>query len=552
MGGFKIKRGRVSTTIPATQTVSFYTKQRTGFGASLLSYTGSGTLSIVSQKDASNATVTIFQIGQNALSWKGASSTYGTAPPGSLNGPYTVVVTDGTVSSTVTIPIVANACGREMTSVANGGRWATDSMYTVDDHNADTPFGPPYTSQLNYYTDIFVLANNDHIVMRDGHLNPNDLTWGLAFNASYAGFSLTIESETVDSSLDPNGNANLKHGFKIGHLSLAPATTGLSYPVEFKNVQFTNDVATHSLLQHQFAGAIFGVKLTNCFVGFGASVTDTTIINNNVNGVVCDSITISGCRITNVATAYAGRATTAHPSSITSTVFHHTFVDNMNIDGVGWTITDNLIFDACGPVLGHPDCLQLNGFIGDNTNLAWAVIKRNIAVIDTVQNTQGIGFLTNQASAGDFKGLDFENNLSVMCGLNGMQLTGMDSVTCKFNTVIGDTTRVATGVNFYTPGTPQGTGLTADRNVSNGANFSNQLGVVTNTNAVTLTATTAAMNLMYPNLAAFLQGGGPVNPAVVMVAATPANLAVASGGAKQLDGTYSGAIKAGGVWNDGT
>jgi len=94
-----------STLLPATQTVNFGAKTRRGHGGHKLNYAGTGTISITSQKDAATADVTLFAI--NGYKELVLAGTYGTAPPTLTGGPYTVVVTDGTYSSTVTVPILS-------------------------------------------------------------------------------------------------------------------------------------------------------------------------------------------------------------------------------------------------------------------------------------------------------------------------------------------------------------------------------------------------------------------------------------------------------------
>lgn len=529
----------VVASIPATQTVSFGAKTRVGFGGKPLGYVGAGTLAIT---------------GTNAAHWqidnryhlvpKNGAGAYGSAPP-TFSGPYTLTIGDGVVSSTVTVNMVAaKAHFREMASTPGG--------VNQDNSAANTPFGPPYASQLNYYTDIFVLADGDHLVMRDGHFNPAGLVWYVNYHASYAGLSLTVESETVDVALNSDGNQRWAHGGKIGAILHNPATSGGVYPIEFKHLQFTNDSGLTSIFQQASDQIIRGLKLTNCFVGFGLGTT-ADIYGNSANGVGCDSTAVSGCRITNVACGYIGRASKTYPGSLTSNVFHHNWIDNININSTGWTITDNFIFDTVGPVAGHPDCMQLSGTydVGDATDTAWATITGNIAVCDTGAATQGIGFLTNQGTAGTYVGLVFENNISVMCGLNGLQLSGMDNMFVRFNTIIGDQTRYNSGVNFtVTSGAPVSNNATIDRNVANIYAIGTITGTVVDTNRVTLAANLTAMDVMYPNLRAALIAG-ITNRAAAIVAATPAATAQASGGALLADGSYGGALKADGTLNRG-
>ncbi len=94
---------------PISQSINFGGKTLRGFGGHHLNYLGSAPLlRVVSQVNSSAASVNVWEIRQNKLTLSTTGSSYGAAPPTLSAGPYTVVVTDETITTTVTITIVAN------------------------------------------------------------------------------------------------------------------------------------------------------------------------------------------------------------------------------------------------------------------------------------------------------------------------------------------------------------------------------------------------------------------------------------------------------------
>lgn len=130
---------------PATQTVSFGDMTRRGHGGHALGYPGVGTLSI----SAGNGSGFWAIDAQNHLVIAG---TYGAAPPALAvgDGAYVLTVTDGTVSSVVTINVVAN-------------RW--DVRPLVSGPNADTASVFQLRTVLNAGSSV---RYGDEIVIRDG------------------------------------------------------------------------------------------------------------------------------------------------------------------------------------------------------------------------------------------------------------------------------------------------------------------------------------------------------------------------------------------------
>lgn len=198
-------------TMPATQTISFGDKTRRGAGGYDCQNTG-GTLTIVSQVNNAASPVSLFTVdSHNKLVVAG---TYGTAPPAMTAGPYSVVVNNGTDSSTVTIPIVANLWN--VTNIDSGT-------------NADT------AGSNQAKTAAASAAMGDTISFRDGSIynnvepcvtsGPNTWVWTRndptqeALLATYAVASLnpdfSVNSEIPDNiwikvTADTPGGANIR------------------------------------------------------------------------------------------------------------------------------------------------------------------------------------------------------------------------------------------------------------------------------------------------------------------------------------------------------
>lgn len=139
--------------IPATQTISFGAKTLKGHGGHPLAYTGTGTLSITSQRTDLGATVTLFSIdSHNKLVFSG---TFGTASPALTRSQYVCEVTDGSTSSTVTVNIAANT-------------WHITSILSGTNADDDQPGAGTGVNQLKTVMVSSLLALGDTIIGRDG------------------------------------------------------------------------------------------------------------------------------------------------------------------------------------------------------------------------------------------------------------------------------------------------------------------------------------------------------------------------------------------------
>ena len=541
--------GGPTVPLPATQTISFGAKTRTGHGAHLLGYTGSGTLSITSGNGSGH-----WQISQNALSPKGAGA-YGTAGP-TFAGPYTLIVTDGTYSSTVTINIVANAAHiREMASVANGGRWATDSVYTVDGT------GSGGTHQLRTIFAGSILARGDTVWCRDGTLDPTTSGLRVRPAASYTGSGLiTVRSETVDSSDDEHGMPNRKHGFKLRSLTWDSTTSGdVFFPVEMRDLWFEpNGNAAIRCTGYNSAG--WGVSHVNCRFNAGADLASPALCDGVfVRGNATDAVDLSYCTFTNLGRAITVTQNGGAPRTTAATVKWNDgfllFEDFIQDSGAGTIVEYNFCRDFVTGGSGvHPDFYQHTG-APDGSTFDGPTIRYNSCVLNLGVATYSaqLFFLEDSVGTGRLTNVQIKWNTGVSQHANGIVLNRTTSPDIRFNTVLsvvgGD---IGSGspvqVNISVPSGKGGTGGTFTYNVSNGFNVAAQTAPAAsspNDQLVTLTTTTDLVAM--PN---YVESGIYTRDQA-KAALTPGDVALASGGFKETDNKYNGALGPDGDWNTG-
>lgn len=535
--------------LPPTQTITFGAKTRTGHGAHLLGYTGSGTLSIASGNGSGH-----WQIGQNALSPKGAGG-YGTAGP-AFSGPYTLVVTDGTYSSTVTINIVADAFTiREMTSVANTGRWATDSMYTVDAANAH---------QIRTLAAGAILTLGDTIYCRDGTLNPTGLNMTIRPAVSYSGTGvITIRSETVDTSLDANGIPNRMHGFRIGGLSFDTTVSGdVLIPYDFEDVWI--DVGGSLTTGIRYANERgWGVSIDNSRL----SAASTHTAPQSCKGFELRGATAYVVHCTNTTSTNLSKAITVASSAvggrtadavIEDNYAYELFEDHIFDTGTATSIKRNFSRDYQYAGIGdHPDGIQhVHDTTDATTTYDGPIVENNIIVTnsDASFDPQGV-FSDDSAAARTLTNVSFSKNIVICVHPNGVFMARMSGPTSQFNTALSLVTVSSIGslpapttVKVVVPSGKAGTDGTFNYNAANDVDVGAQGGTVVSTpNAEFATRTLAAYQVAFPDYTET----GLVSFETVMAALTPANVLVADGGCKNPDGTYNGAIGPDGDWNTG-
>lgn len=467
--------------------------------------------------------------------------------------------------------------------------------------------------------------------------------------ASFTGSGrITFRSELVDTSIDANGNANRKHGYRTGNTYMNGATSTGNYPFDFRDIYWLTNVAS-PLTQSFFNlnSSNVGFRIYNSRFECGPEVLDPT---QHVGIALKGEATIDGCyfkrlggfAITVDALAIAGTA------SITNNVFDGLTADGIEFAGSNVTITGNFGFgwttnpgDHADPVqctgdgriaggTGYVDGVYTNvpltgsGAVGilatitvtggsatgvsitasttipaltalttANTNLGgsgsgftyttstatgptFAPITKNIFVNDTTGGMQSGFWISDQLEPGRIRSGVYKNNIVYMGGGTGhaMTLSAHDAPVAQFNTILGDP---------YCPSFPSANpqietgggginGGTITHNFVNSINMSLQAGSPTLTPNATKTniagldvaGKTAAQliatyQIAFPNLPTNQSDVRWRSRAGCLYFFTPAaGVAVASGGAMNVDGTYCGALfpagtgQANGAWNDGT
>jgi len=559
--------GSVQPPLPLTQTISFGAKTLTGHGAHLLGYMGSGTLSITSQKDASNADVTLFQMGQNGMSWRGASTTYGSAAPAVLNGPYTVVVTDGTYNSTVTVNIIANAFTiREMTaSGANGGRWATDSMYTVDGTATSGP------TQLRTLLQNATLARGDTIWCRDGIFNPTSAEVRMRIRVGgYSGSGMiTIRSETVDASVDQYGMPNRRHGAEMRRLIFDDANlTGDIYvPIRLEDMWLSSTRTTEAVVTYADTDALWGVSAYNCRIAGDSSIVADSLRGITLRGSQTDVAYVQFCTLTNLGRGIVVQSSTGGVGGRTKGALiqdndaYAMCEDFINDSGEATVVERNFARDWQWVGVGaHPDAYQHVHDGASPTTYDGPKVRYNIFVTNTDLATYTFQayFTDDTALARLLTNVEFKWNIGTCLTSHGVTMARLNGPVCQYNTTLslvtpgvdlnGDTTPTNTIISVPGGG-KNGTDGTFSYNAANSISVGPQTGTVVSTPNVALSsgggATSYATAL--PNWAET----GITSRALAKAALTPANVAVASGGLKETDNRYNGAIGPDGDWNTG-
>lgn len=567
-----------SSTFPATQTIPFGAKTLTGYGAHLMGYTGDGTISITSQKDASNADVTIFQIGQNALSWKGASANYGTAPPASLNGPYTVVVTDGSYSSTITVNVIADAYhAREMAATATGGRWVGTSGSATGTPGAAYRLDGTGSTALHQLRNILALASasggpvkGDNIYCRDGILDPSETGIRMYPRASYTGTGvITIRSDTVDTSDDEFGMPNRMHGFRIRSISWSASSSGdVAIPVEFRDVWFEPNLPTSKSGCKYATDSSFGVSYYNCRVSPGTGATLTYNIGglyvrgNPTTVAYAKYCTVTGIGKGIIVDAHAGidvaQATTG--ALVQWNDGSYINEDFINDTGIGSVIKDNFARDFVRlDLTDHSDFIQNTTDFA--TPLVGPTIRRNICIMNSDLSQGYAQGIFVRGLARTLTDVVVQNNIVDTLSSNGVYIGSCDDAVVQFNTaeslVIATQIVLATGTIVATPSKVQaivpsgdvGTGGTFNYNTANSVDWSTQGGVTITTPNATLTynADRTVMRTGYDAAYAAYTETGIYTRAQALAARTP----ITGGALMNPDGTYNGAVGPDGDWNTG-
>ena len=576
----------VASAPPATDlTISFGEFTSTGWGAHLLDYAGDGVLSIVSQVDGSSNPTTHWQMSQNAISPKGASSTYGSDPP-TWNGPYTVVVTDGAFSFTVTINIESGVWTvRDHTPVVRGGRWVSDSVYSVDGYSgmAGAHGGNVTSCQLKTLLESStMLKRGDVIKLRDGSfdrgITVTSPTSGWTTGSTGGSGNVVIRSENPDLTTDSRGRPYRGGGFRVANWVWSGSNGGADdpLPVTVKYLTFrTYEPAfinwflygwqpTAGTANRRSGGDVeycrFIGNTSNYDIGlfydglyYRAGLTAGTIQYNRFEGLG------KGCVIRG---DYSGNPCTG------VTVYHNDVINNYE-DAFnygqravsGASFKENLLVEQLyaqnnkntPPTTVHSDFLQWLGDGSVLTTMNIGLMEKNLTSMNFDGNgSQGL-FISDNKNAGTVITFAAQNNI-IHSGLaNGIEFDGT-TPTVKWNTVLGVVGSAWNDLKIYA-GKPA-IGGAFENNVSNVFSVSGSPSptITPSPNRTLNRSVPSQYTTAFPNYV----NTGLYTRYQIAKAFTPADLLVASGGMKNADGTFNSALFPAtsgndvGAWNDGS
>lgn len=533
---------------------NFGAKTLTGHGAHWVNHPDVGTLSIVSAKDASNADSTIWQIGQNALSWKGASATYGSAAPSSLSGSYTVTVSDGTYRAAIKVTVLANTFTvREMAAVAQGGRWATDSMYTVDGVATSGP------TQLRTVMLGTTLVLGDTIRLRDGVYNPTSADVRMRPKAGgYTGSGvITIRGDNPDTSSDLNGMPQRKHGARYRRLIFDSAASGdMYFPFQITDLWLeSNQTGTATVLSYANDG--WGVSLYNCRVAYLPGTAGSSCRGIVLRGSQTNVVSVQNSTFTNLSKAIViessagtGGAGRTKGARIINNDAFELYEDMITDSGEATIVEDNFSRDYLNAGLAdHSDAYQHMHDGKSPTTYDGPQVRRNIVVVNPAYSFAPQGYFSDDtALARTLTNVVIENNIAITGAANGVFLARTTAPSARMNTILSwvQNTNASLNAQVTVPVGKAGTDGTFNLNTAVGVTVDPQTGTVVKTPNTTLTKSLTAYRVAFPSY-----NEGLYTRAAVRAALTPANVAVTSGGCRNPDGTYNGAIGPDGQWNTG-
>ena len=427
--------GRNAAYIPPTQTVNFGAKTRLGYGGHDLGVVGGGTPVIALEKDFSNATTTHWRIDayNRLVPRNGATVTYGNAPP-TFNGPYTLTVTLGGLTSTVTVTLTANTWS---------ARWREDNVADI------------YTGVGNELSNICFntsLAGGDIIDLRSGEYNAS-------LNAQFRLFKerVAVPTGAVSIATGVVIQSTPAYGARLWAAQIDGATVQNKF-VTFKNLTFANTNSGGSpppmlagVTSPKFVrveacrfwgdlslvgstAALESTQLCNGIVSTTSGATDWQIVDNDFN-VNFRSIHIAG----------------ANPVIIGNT-FQNNWDDCMQLDNIyNWDISWNTMFNhkaANGDL--HGDFIQMAFTAMGAGVYVGGPIVGNIMFrgLGTANNYDGQGIHMGNASelpAGvTFTGVRIQGN--VYLGSSSTNVQGLTDPEISFNTFLTDS-----GSNYTTP-----------------------------------------------------------------------------------------------------
>lgn len=519
-----------SPDLPATQVVSFGAKTRVGCGGHPLNYTGVGTLAITGGNTANHWRIDE----RNHLVPRTPTSTTYRAVGPAFSGPYSLTVTDGEATGTVTINIIANAAHvREMAGTAEGGNCPAALADSAAMTQLRAMFGGADSARL---------ALGDTVIGRTGFMNRLNARFFLGYpSGGYAagnGQPIVITSEEVNSGFDADGNALRGGGFQIGHHQMSSPDLML-LPVQFRNVSFyTNAPAptTNAFITYQTTA--YGLSFYECDFRCGPAVPAnrvTSLFPLAGRG----PWTVQDCYFYNTGTAIS---TNAELTGV-GNVFKGMKGDAFQMAGGNHYIANNLGFDFAPDAGAHPDSVQMNvDLTGTILVPVWGTLENNmflrnrgIATRDDAQGHFGGGQTGNRTN-----GITNQNNLFYLTARNTINYTYCDGPLVAYNTAISDprANKVVDPAQIRMEPGIAGAGGTFIGNVVNVMEIASQSGVVVDEGNLSIfisnlqadkDAAWAAYTTMFPNLLSVPEGG-LTNRAIINFAFTPANLLQSEGG----------------------
>ena len=536
--------------LPAMQTVAFGSKTLKGHGGHPLGYTGAGTLSIAGGNgaghwgiDSRNHLVPAF-----TGSTPAATGAHGAVPP-AFAGPYTLTITDGTATSTVTVNMLPNAAHTR--AVPSGT-------------NADTVSSFQLRTILAFASGASgALVGGDTVWCRTSVLNATSGDYRVRPPVAVAGTgAITIRSEEADAALE-NGLPCRKHGFKTGQLTIDTSVSGdVFIPWVFKDIWFQRTAGTGLLLKYQSTnsdgtgGLGYGVCQEGCRFENDEALASPELADGLVmRGSPSFAAYTRFCTFNRLGKAVTvGRSVAggiATGCQVTDNDFTNVYEDCI---GERWSETAGSVIERNFATLffytsaGHPDFYQHQGN-RSGTSMVGPTVRFNIVYRGTVgtgfEGCQLI-FLDDTTTGSTLTGVVIENNIGFLNLANGVYLDKTTDPSVRHNTalaLINSTSAAGPQLTkIVVDSTKAGTGGTFSRNVVNQKSFSAQVGA-TDTLNLELAKNLAAYN---GALSAYQETGLATREQVIAMAKP-----VLNGTLKNGDGTYSGALLPDGSWNIG-
>jgi hypothetical protein len=495
---------------PPTDEILFGFKTRCGYGGYATNLAAG---SAISGTGASDWTIDAYG---NLV----PSGTYGTAKTFSKSAgqSYSLTFADGTT--------------RTVTLVANGA------------HVAATPADSASSFQLQKVLSIAIgqpgamVKGTDEIVCRDGYLNPTAADWRISLPAGgYAGSGkIIIRAENPTAGNDTNGNPWRGGGFRVGAL-IFNATTDAEFPFTFEDVTgYRNANVNRHFFGYSSPTVGWGVGFTRCRAENDESLTSYTNYGFQVRRA-----TAYQCHAKRVINGFDCVCDTTVQTRIAECVGEHLGSDFIHFVGENILVEDNFSFNYLIPPLAHADSVQ-HGGAKTKSLTSLGTFRRNIHVTNSSSSGPQGDFFGDTVTPYRVAGCTVENEIIITGAANAVSMTYYDGALVRNCTVlkpIGSAVVGATDatIRMVNCGTSE-----VDSCVANAY----ALGGMTSTDNVTIDAVddVTLLALYQAAMPGYVGGTNPgyVTRAAVIAAVKPANLAVASGGFKKLDGTYAGAL----------